>query len=58
MPFITEEIWNLLAERREGESISISHYPTFNASLINKNAEDEFEFVEEFVTTVRNIRGK
>jgi valyl-tRNA synthetase len=58
MPFITEELWNLLYERKEGESISIIAYPDFEDGLINKNAEEEFEFVEEFVTSVRNIRGE
>ena len=58
MPFITEELWNLLAERKEGESISTSKYPEFQKSLVNKDAEKEFEFVEEFVTSVRNIRGE
>ena len=58
MPFITEELWNLLADRKEGESISTSSYPEFEDNLINKRAEEEFEFVEEFVTSVRNIRGE
>jgi len=58
MPFITEEIWNLISERKDGESISLTDYPKFDESLVNKTAEDEFAFVEEFVTSVRNIRGE
>jgi valyl-tRNA synthetase len=58
MPFITEEIWQLLDERKEGESISISTFPLFNEKLINKNAEDEILFVQDVVTAIRNIRGE
>ena len=27
MPFITEEIWQLLAERKDGESLMVSRIP-------------------------------
>jgi valyl-tRNA synthetase len=58
MPFITEELWNLIAERKEGESISISSMPKLDSSLINKDAEEEIEFVQSVVTAIRNIRGE
>src|SRR5512138_2352414 len=37
MPFITEEIWQLLAERKEGESIMVSALPEpekYNRELV------------------------
>jgi valyl-tRNA synthetase len=58
MPFITEELWNLIAERKAGESISISSMPKLDSSLINKDAEVEIEFVQSVVTAIRNIRGE
>jgi valyl-tRNA synthetase len=58
MPFITEELWNLIAERKTGESISISSMPELDSSKIDKNAEDEIEFVQSVVTAIRNIRGE
>jgi valyl-tRNA synthetase len=58
MPFITEELWQLIEERRDGESISISQYPVINNELINAEAEKEMEFVREIITAVRNIRGE
>ena len=58
MPFITEELWNLIAEREAGESISISSMPELDSSKIDKNAEDEIEFVQSVVTAIRNIRGE
>lgn len=58
MPFITEEIWQLLDERINGESISTSSFPKFEEKLIDKNAEDEILFVQDVVTAIRNIRGE
>jgi valyl-tRNA synthetase len=58
MPFITEEIWQLLDERKEGESISTSSFPKLDEKLIDKNAEAEILFVQEVVTAIRNIRGE
>lgn len=58
MPFITEEIWQMLDERKDGESISISAYPEFNENMINEEAEKEIEFVQNIVTALRNIRGE
>ncbi|TSA25610.1 MAG: valine--tRNA ligase [Ignavibacteriales bacterium] len=58
MPFITEEIWQLLDERKDGESISMSSFPKFNNKLIDKKAEEEIIFVQEVVSAIRNIRGE
>ncbi|MDR3627082.1 MAG: valine--tRNA ligase [Ignavibacteriaceae bacterium] len=58
MPFISEELWQLIAERKDGESISVSHYPKADKQLINPEAEKEMEFVQEIITAIRNIRGE
>ncbi|MEN8191377.1 MAG: valine--tRNA ligase [Bacteroidota bacterium] len=58
MPFISEEIWQLLDERKEGESISTSDFPKQNVELINETAEKEMEFVQDVITAIRNIRGE
>jgi valyl-tRNA synthetase len=58
MPFITEEIWQLLDKRENGESISTSKFPEFNASLIDNTAEAEIDFVQNVVNAIRNIRGE
>lgn len=53
-PFITEEIWHYLADRKEGESIMVSAMPvpgSMNEELIAK-----FEWVKEIVANVRTIR--
>ncbi len=58
MPFISEEIWQLLDERKEGESISTSEFPKQNHDLIDENAEKEMAFIQDVITAIRNIRGE
>ncbi|GBD90109.1 valine--tRNA ligase [bacterium BMS3Abin04] len=58
MPFITEELWHLIAEREDGKSISTSMFPDYDETKVSKNAEDEMEFVQNVITALRNIRGE
>ena len=58
MPFITEELWNLISKRENGESISISSFPKLNESAINKEAVNKMMFVQEIIGSIRNIRGE
>jgi valyl-tRNA synthetase len=54
MPFITEEIWQYLGERKDGESIMITEMPkceSYNNELIAN-----FEIVKEVIAGVRKIR--
>ena len=55
MPFITEELWQHLAERRDGESIMYAMTPSvkeFAATIV-----DEMELAKEIVTAVRGVRA-
>jgi valyl-tRNA synthetase len=54
MPFITEEIWQLLSERKPGDSIMISALPIYSAQ--NTEMLEQFEDIKETVTGIRNIR--
>ncbi|MDA3817052.1 MAG: valine--tRNA ligase [Prolixibacteraceae bacterium] len=54
MPFITEEIWQMLEERKDGESIMVSQMQELPKS--NQNLNNDFEDVKEAITGVRNIR--
>jgi len=54
MPFITEEIWQLLDERKEGESIMVSQLPADTSYDIGLLAA--FEDVKEAVSGIRKIR--
>ena len=54
MPFITEELWHGMAERKDGETIMFEPYPVsegYDRDLIGK-----FEDACEAVTAVRSIR--
>ncbi|TAJ12811.1 valine--tRNA ligase [Marinilabiliaceae bacterium JC017] len=54
MPFQTEEIWQLLETRKDGESIMVSDMPVANA--VNEDILDRFEILKDAVGGVRNIR--
>ena len=54
MPFITEELWQHLAPRLEGQSIMVSDMP--RAAAWDDALLARFELVKETVTAVRNIR--
>ncbi len=54
MPFITEEIWQLLEERKEGESIMVSAMP--QPVDVDEDILSLFELTQEAVAGVRNIR--
>ncbi len=58
MPFITEEIWQLLKDRKDGESISVADFPKYYGILVDDIAESNMEFVQDVVTAIRNIRGE
>lgn len=54
MPFITEEIWQSLAERQAGESIMVMQQP--KAHETNVRLLTEFEKVKEIIAGVRTVR--
>ena len=54
MPFITEEIWQLLLERKDGESLMITRMP--EAKKFNKDLIASFESVKETISAVRTVR--
>lgn len=54
MPFITEELWQALSERKEGESIMIASMP--KASDVDTDLLSAFEKVKETISGIRTIR--
>ena len=56
MPFITEEIWQDLAPRAEGESICVAQMPA--ASEEKPGILARFELAREVISAVRNIRNQ
>ena len=54
MPFVTEEIWQDLAERKEGESIMYAPMPV--AEKVNEALLARFTLATEVITNIRNVR--
>ena len=54
MPFVTEEIWQALAPRKDGESIMVSPMP--RAEAFDEKVLARFELMQEAVSAIRNIR--
>ena len=54
MPFITEELWQALEERNQGDSIMIQRMPT--AKAVDEKLIAEFEKTKEIVAGIRTIR--
>jgi valyl-tRNA synthetase len=53
-PFITEEIWQNLSPRSEGETICLQSFPT--AGKVNTQILADFDVLLEIVSWVRNTR--
>ncbi len=58
MPFITEELWWNIFDRKDGKSIMIESWPTVNKKKINPDAEDQIASIQNIVSAVRSIRGE
>ena len=56
MPFITEEIWHAIAERKDGDDIIIAQQP--KAQEVNKETIDQYAFAQELVNNIRAERSK
>ncbi len=55
MPFITEEIWQNMAERKQGESICIETYPEIK--LESEIQSPDLSRVFESIQQIRNLRN-
>ncbi len=54
MPFITEELYHLLNNRKEKDCIIVAAWP--KTSAVNSKQLGEFEVSKEIVATIRNLR--
>lgn len=56
MPFVSEEVYHIIKERKENDFIMQAQLPAIkdiNSALLN-----EFEFIEEFITAIRSVRNE
>jgi len=60
MPYITEEIWQMVAPLAgvEGETIMRQPYPERDESLIDEAAVTEMNWVMQFILGIRSIKGE
>ncbi len=54
MPFITEELWQHIAERKDGESLMVS--PLVVSGQADEGLLQQFEVVKEVIASIRAIR--
>jgi len=55
MPFITEEIWQSISERKEGETISFADFPkagNFDSAMLQN-----FENTKEVISSIRKVKA-
>ena len=53
-PFVAEELWHLIRERKAGDDIMISAWPAVQA--IDESVLKSFTKAEEVITNIRNVR--
>lgn len=61
MPYLTEEIWQIIApllERKTVDSIVIADYPAANNDQISEQTEADMAWLQELIASIRNIRGE
>ena len=54
MPFITEELWQHIVDRKDGESLMVS--PMLAPGKVDEAIVQQFEVVKEIISNVRSIR--
>ncbi|MDY6260244.1 MAG: valine--tRNA ligase [Bacteroidales bacterium] len=54
MPFITEELWQHITERRDGESIMLAQLP--KGGKVDRKLLDEMNEAKEIISGVRSVR--
>ncbi len=57
MPFVTEELWQALAQRADAESISTQAMPHSHTDSIRLDEEQKFVLVQSLIEEIRALRG-
>ncbi len=58
MPFITEELWQQLRERKPGESLMVHQMDAVEADAASEPLLQEFEIAKEIISNVRTVRAQ
>jgi len=54
MPFLTEDLWHYIADRKPEEALIVAKWPEIKS--INEGLIEEFDFASEVISGIRNIR--
>ena len=57
MPFVTEELWQRLSDKRDGPLIT-SSWPTYDKTLSNAEINMEMDWVVRLISLVRAVRSE
>ncbi len=58
MPFISEEIWQYIQDRKPEEALVISDWPEYDAALDSEADVKLFVSMQEIISSLRNIRAE
>ncbi|MDD7724701.1 MAG: class I tRNA ligase family protein, partial [Bacteroidales bacterium] len=58
MPFITEELWQNIFDRKDGESIMMAQIPTAEVKPADNEIIDRFEHLKAVISSVRMVRNQ
>ncbi len=56
MPFITEELWQHIAERKDGESLMVSVFTLDEPTDADRNLLSQYEEAKQVISGVRGVR--
>jgi valyl-tRNA synthetase len=57
MPFITEELYGLIAKREEGTRLLTSAWPEYDAALIDGASKEKIEWLQTLIGEIRSVRA-
>ncbi len=58
MPFITEELWQRLRPRGDGQACIVSTWPEKNEAETDAKAARIFELMQEMISGIRNVKSE
>ncbi len=57
MPYITEELYESIAERKEGDTLITASWPEYDPSLNNEEAGVKMDWLIRFISEIRSVRA-
>lgn len=58
MPFLTEEIWQMIPVEKKVKSIMVSSWPKPRAELIDESAEKDMRDLQAIISSIRTVRSE